>query len=288
MIRRLRQSLAAILLLTAGSAQAAPALWAVKDADTTIYLFGTIHALPKEAAWFEGPMRAAFERSDTVVLEMLTPKSEAELAPVVMSLAFSAGQPPLLERVPAAARPKLQAAVKEVGLPTAALNAMETWFATLTLSAQQIAKLGLDPKLGVERTLTTKAEASGKKLVGLETAAQQMGYLDALPEADQRAFLSATIEDWSAAKSKLGEFVALWTAGNVEALGREMNEDVGETPGLAKALLTDRNARWADWIKGRMAQPGTIFVAVGAGHLAGPDSVQALLAKRGLKAERLN
>ncbi len=285
-----RRSIAALFMAvsSACAAQAAPALWAVKDADTTIYLFGTIHALPKEAQWFEGPVRQAFDKSDTLVLEMLAPKDEAELAPVLMSLGFSAGQPPLTERVSPAERPQLDKAVKEAGLPLASLNAMETWLATVSLSTQQLSKQGLDPKLGVEKTLTVKAQAAGKKLTGLETAAEQMGFLDALPEADQRAYLSATLKEWPGMRTKLGELIGYWTAGNVEALGKAMNEGVSETPKLAKVLLADRNARWADWIKTRMAQSGTVFVAVGAGHLAGPESVQAMLAKRGLKAERLN
>ena len=58
-------------------------------------------------------------------------------------------------------------------------------------------------------------------------------------------------------------------------------------PALTDALLTRRNANWARWIEGRMAQPGTVMVAVGAGHLAGPASVQAMLGKRGLKVTRL-
>ena len=36
-----------------------------------------------------------------------------------------------------------------------------------------------------------------------------------------------------------------------------------------------------------MARPGTVFIAVGAGHLAGPDSVQAALAAHGLRATRV-
>lgn len=284
----LAKSLAALLFAAfAPAAQAAPALWAVKDADTTIYLFGTIHALPNGAQWLEGPVRQAFEKSDTLVLETVTPKDENELAPVVMSLGFGAGQPPLAERVAASERPQLAAAAKEAGVPVAALNAMETWLATVTLSAQQLTRLGLDRKLGVEKQLTARAQASGKTVTGLETVAEQMGFLDTLPEADQRAYLSATLKQWPEMKTRIGELISRWTAGDVEGLGSEMNEAMRETPKLAKVLLTDRNARWADWIAKRMAKPGTVFLAVGAGHLAGGDSVQAMLAKRGLKAERL-
>ena len=58
-------------------------------------------------------------------------------------------------------------------------------------------------------------------------------------------------------------------------------------PAIGKALLADRNARWASVIVRRMARPGRVFVAVGAGHLVGPGSVVELLRKRGLKVERV-
>ena len=63
--------------------------------------------------------------------------------------------------------------------------------------------------------------------------------------------------------------------------------DMTDAPEVTQALLVDRNRNWADWISRRMQQPGTVFVAVGAGHLAGSESVQAELAKRGLKVERV-
>jgi len=282
-----RPSLVALLLVAAPAAQAAPALWKVSDSDTTLYLFGSVHALPAGTPWFTGPVKTAFEKADTLVLEMVAPKSEGEFAPSLMAMGFSDGQPPLAERVAPPDRPRLAAALRDASLPAAALNAMETWLATLMLSMQQFKRFGLDPKLGVERQLTTKAEAAKKRIVGLETAAEQMGYFDALPEADQRAFLSATLKQWPEMKAKVGDLVGKWTAGDDAAIGAEFTASMKETPRLSKVLLADRNARWADWIKARMAQPGTVFVAVGAGHLAGADSVQAKLARHGLKSERV-
>ena len=282
-----RPSLAALLLAAAPAAQAAPALWKVSDADTTIYLFGSIHALPGGTPWYSGPVKTAFEKSDTLVLEMVMPKSESDFAPSLMAMGFSDGQPPLAERVAATERPRLAAALRAASLPATALNAMETWLATLMLSMQQFKSFGLDPRNGVERQLTTKAEAARKRIVGLETAAEQMGYFDALPEADQRAFLSATLKQWPEMKPKIGQLIGKWTAGDEAAIGEEFNSSMKETPRLAKVLLADRNARWADWIKARMAQPGTVFVAVGAGHLSGTDSVQAKLARHGLTSERV-
>src|SRR5687768_220116 len=143
MIRRLLVALS--LVLTPAAAQAAPALWRVSDADTTIYLFGTVHALPRGTTWYDGAVRRAFEASDTLVLEMIAPKNEADLGPTLMALGFSTGQPPLTERVAPPERSRLAGVLREAGVPAAALNAMETWLATLTLSLQQLKSFGLDP-----------------------------------------------------------------------------------------------------------------------------------------------
>jgi uncharacterized protein YbaP (TraB family) len=59
------------------------------------------------------------------------------------------------------------------------------------------------------------------------------------------------------------------------------------SPAFAKMMVTDRSARWAQWIEARLTRPGAVFVAVGAGHLGGKDSVQAVLARDGIKAERV-
>jgi uncharacterized protein YbaP (TraB family) len=40
-------------------------------------------------------------------------------------------------------------------------------------------------------------------------------------------------------------------------------------------------------VRERLHKPGTVFVAVGAGHLAGKGSVQAQLAAAGISAQRV-
>ena len=81
--------------------------------------------------------------------------------------------------------------------------------------------------------------------------------------------------------------LAAWARGDVKAIGKSFNEDLAESPALQEALLKRRNASWSRWIERRMAQPGTIMVAVGAGHLAGDSSVQNLLEKQGYRVRRV-
>jgi hypothetical protein len=277
--------LAALALLFAAPATAAPALWKVADADTTIYLFGTVHMLPRGTEWFGEPAKSAFAKSDTLVLEVLLPTDPRVVAQTMMKRGISANLPPLADRVPPPQRERLERAVADAGMPRDVVPNMETWLVALTLASAQLSKMSFDGGEGVETKL--RAAAGTKKQIGLETLDQQFGFFDGLPEADQRAMLAATLDDLAGTETKMRDMVGAWQRGDVERLAADLNEEMAATPTLRDVLLSQRNARWADWVKTRLATPGTVFVAVGAGHLGGADSVQAMLAKRGLKVERV-
>ena len=149
----------------------------------------------------------------------------------------------------------------------------------------QLSQIGLDP--GVESTIKAEFSAEGKTIGQLETNAEQLGFFDGLPEADQEAFLEGVLEDPAAMKTQLTQMVDAWSRGDVKAIARTFGEEFQDSPELKKALLLKRNANWARWVKGRLDKPGTVLVAVGAGHLAGDGSVVSLLEKQGLKVTRV-
>ena len=276
----LKPTLAALALLFAPAlhAQAVkdadPALWVIKDADTTIYLFGTVHVLKPGLGWFDEGVKAAFDKSDELVLEMIEPDT-ATMQGLIMKTALNPEGPTLTEKLPADKREAYAKAMTDVGVPAAALDRFDPWFAAVTLSIAGLPKLGYDPESGAERTLSVAAKAANKQVIGLETAEQQLGYFDALPEPLQVKFLVSTVDDYPRMATELDKMIASWSAGDPEALGKTMNEELADTPELSKVLLADRNTRWAEWIEQRLQKPGTVFVAVGAGHLAGAESVQA-------------
>jgi hypothetical protein len=292
MFRKLFAAGAALAALFAPAAYAQetrdadPALWVVKDADTTIYLFGTIHALKPGYGWFDEAVKDAFDKSDQVMLEMVEPDA-ATLQGLVVRMAMNPTGPTVTEQLPENKRAAYTAAMTEAGIPPAMMDRFDAWLPAVALSSASLPKLGYDPNLGAEKTLTAAANAAHKPIGGLETAEQQLGYFDTLPQPLQVKFLVSTIDELAEMGPTLDKMVGNWAAGDPEALAAAMNESLRETPELGKILLTDRNGRWAEWIEKRMADPGTVFIAVGAGHLAGPDSVQAFLAKRNLKAERV-
>lgn len=292
MLKFLPRVLTAFALLAAPPAlaqetkDADPALWVVKDADTTIYLFGTVHVLKPGLSWFDEGVKAAFDKSDELVLEMIEPDA-ATMQGLILKTAVNPTGPTLTEKLPADKRDAFGKALADVGVPAAALDRVDPWFAAVTLTMAGLPKLGYDPASGAERALATAAKTANKQLIGLETVEEQLGFFDTLPEPLQVKFLVSTIDDYAKMGDQLDKMVASWSAGDPEALGRVMNEELADTPEIAKVLLADRNARWAEWIGKRLAQPGTVFVAVGAGHLAGAGSVQEQLAKHKLAVTRV-
>ncbi|MCP3735995.1 TraB/GumN family protein [Sphingomonas sp. RP10(2022)] len=301
MIRQLRPALSAIALclsLPACAQQPAkaparaandadPALWVVKDADATVYLFGTIHVLKPGLTWFDEAVKTAFDRSDEVKLEIVMPDPATMQGLVMTTGVAPAGTPPLTQRLPEGKRAAFAKAVTDLGLPANALDRFKPWLAATQLSVAPLSKLGYDSANGPEEVIATAAKRAGKPLTGLETPEQQLGFFGSLSDKAQLDFLESTVEELPKLDSQMASMVEDWAKGDPDALAREMNDELKSSPEVAKVLLVDRNARWATWIRQRMAKPGTVFVAVGAGHLAGPDSVQAQLAKLGVKAERV-
>ena len=268
------------------SINADPALWVIKDADTTIYLFGTVHALKDNIKWFDGGVKTAYDASTEVVLE-LDLSNPQSLQGAVMKLAIDPDGPPLTQKLGPDLAASLEQAFKDIGLPMAAFEKFEPWFVPAVMLQTMLAKTGYSPDGGVDMKLAAALKKDGKALGALETAEEQMGFFDTLPETVQIAFLKSTIADLPKTGPVLDEMVSAWAKGNPEALDALMNKGMQATPELEKVLLNDRNVRWADWVEKRMAKPGTVFMAVGAGHLAGKNSVQEKLKAKKLIATRI-
>jgi hypothetical protein len=272
----------------AESATGRPALWQVADHDTTIYLFGTIHLLPKDYPWRTPAFDKAVAGSQVLVVETIVDTANPQaLAGELARLGFRGGLPPIADRVPPAKRPLLEAAIAKTGVPRPAYDRMETWAAAFMLLGTQFKDLGLTGEAGVEAVLRNAFIQAGKPVGQLETNSEQLGLFDQLPETAQRALLEGAIDTPTEMRSQFQEMLAAWARGDVATIGATFNEDLSGSPELREALLKRRNVNWARWIQRRMASPGSVFVAVGAGHLAGPDSVVEMLQRDGYRVRRI-
>ena len=288
MVRCPRPVLLSAVLLLAAPAAAEPALWRIHDADTEIVLMGSMHELPAGTGWLTPRIAARVDAADTLVLEAILPDDPSVVAKLVGQLGYSPGLKKLDTRVAPSRKAKLDAAVASTRVSMDTLDLMETWLATIVLGDATLAKLGLSATNGVEATLTARVKMANKPIIPLETLEQQFGYFDTLSETDQRRLLDATVDDFATARADTEELTRAWLGGDVATIAAAFRKDAfASTPVIERTLMTERNARWADWLKARLATPGKVFVAVGAAHLAGPQSVQAMLAARGITVERL-
>ena len=262
---------------------AGPALWQVADDDTTIYLFGTVHALPEDIEWYDGRIAGAFDASDEFVTEI--DMSQANTAgPATLARAALPAGTTLRSLMTDENRAEYEGLLTSLGMPVEALDTVEPWFAALNLSLLSILQGGYSPDSGVEMTLTGRAD--DKTHGALETVEEQIALFDTLPMDAQLTFLDETVDKIPRTAEMLNAMVAEWAKGDADALAEIMNAEMDD-PALYKRLLTDRNANWADWIETRMEQPGKVFIAVGAGHLAGKGSVQEQLQAKGIDVTRI-
>jgi uncharacterized protein YbaP (TraB family) len=270
-----------------------PALWLLADEDTKIYMLGTIHVLPPGFRWRSAAVDRAVGESSELVVETYEPPGAGAASGLEAAPGFFADKPvPLLKRVPRDKRKPLKAAILASGLPLPVLDRMHSWAAAMTLGiAQMLGEYGVEEPAqapGVEDVLEAAFRDAGKPISSVEDGDAVLASMSSLPEAVQTQLLLEAIEpmpaDLPAEPAPAGELE--WVAGHDEAM--TLDGEAGFPPALFDVLVRRRNAAWTLWLEARLKQPGTLLFAVGAGHLAGRESVQAMLAQRGLRVKRVD
>ncbi len=237
---------------------ARPAIWVVNDEDTIIYLFGTFHALDGKSAWFNDEVKTAFAASNELVLETLVPEA------------------PRTRTFPSPLQP--------VGPFAGSASFLSTSKTVMSAGRAQ----GMSTAQGADAILREAAEEAGKPVGGLETFQFQLNMFSRLPGATPPKDPAAAARTKAQLSAVLTRLQAAWNRGDIEGFRPMLEQMRVQSPGTYKTLFNDRNGRWAAWIANRLQQPGTVFVAVGAGHLAGQDSVQNKLAALHVRSQRIN
>ena len=260
--------------------QATPALWAVTGPDGAHgFLFGTIHALPGSVIWRSPKLEAALAGSDTLAVELAAVTDPSAMRARFIDLSHATGLPPLRRRVPAGDRPALAKMLDRTGYADDDFAAVETWAAALMLARAMERN---DSANGVDAALMAKR---GKlRVVELEGLDRQLAVFDTLPETDQRDLLRAVVRDAGPAHER--RVADAWMRGDMDILANETRTGILADPELREALLVARNRDWADRIDRLIRGGARPFVAVGAGHMAGPDGLPALLRARGWTVTR--
>ncbi len=281
--------LAALLpgVAAAQTSQPRPALWVLRDADSTVYLFGTIHFLRPGTDWQTAQVSAALAEARSIVLEVADPTDQAAVAPLIQQYGMSPERPLSTLLTPDDFQ-RLGDAAETLGASAAQINPMRPWLAGVMLSGAIPARGGFDAASGVDVSLRAEAAKASLAIRGLETPGDQVRMLSGFPEDGQLAFLRNTLDIFDQAPTELGQLADAWTLGDVERISDITLEPMKALSfTLYETVIVDRNRRWAGQIAELLEDSGTTFVAVGALHLAGSDSVQSLLSQRGLQVVRV-
>lgn len=273
----------------ATSGNGSPAMWTFSDDDTTVYLFGTVHLLKPEVTWRSPALDAALGEADTLILEadVASAESAAEMQKLIMEYGLFPDGESLTSLLDDEDEAVVATALQAYKIPLQALDTLKPWMVGLQLSVMQMTEAGYDPQSGVETILM--AEAKDKKIAYLETAETQIKAIGGAPLDEQVQGLMATLSTMEIGPEYLDSLVAEWADGDVKGIGALMaNPAMLGTQDAYDALLKTRNRNWIPGIKALLDEPGTKLVAVGAGHLAGPDSVVTMLKNDGIKIKAVN
>lgn len=274
----------AAALLAAWPAAAAPAMWRVSDADSQVFLFGTLHALRPGVAWRTPLYDAAMARAGTVWFEADMTSGDAETIRLLVRRYGSDPDRPLSRKL---APSDLAVLARETDI--ARIDHLRPWAAALMLSVRPAPGRGASVEAGADMTATRTARDTGKRVRTFETLEDQARMYASLPEASEVRYLTGVMRQRRkpALPPPLGpaSLEKAWLAGDIQRLNAGLE---AENPALYDALVRRRNNAWAETLGAEIAgTSGIEVVNVGALHLIGPEGLPALLKARGFKVERV-
>jgi uncharacterized protein len=266
------------------AAVAAPGLWVARNGNSTVYLFGTVHILRPDLNWESPEIANAFAQSSELWLELPNVDDHEEAQTLLKQYGFDPDHP-LAGKLSPKDRARLDAAAKTAQMPRgeAMLEPMSPWLAGMMLDNELLIHSGYNADNGVEHVLSQQAAKEQKLVFGFETFDQQIRIFADLSPALQIEVLENSLDDFASGPQKQEEMVEAWMKDDQAALTRLIIDDIKTPlPALYQVLVVARNDDWVATIEEWLKKPGVRFVAVGAGHLTGPDSVQTKLEQHGI------
>ena len=265
-----------------------PAIWAVSDHDSTLYLYGTVHRLPAGADWLRDDAEDILKRAGTVFFE--APRDEAAMTTAAIITQRDGYQKygrKLSSTLDGYNQKRLLAAALNAGLDYEAVERLQPWLLSDMLVRTELEAAGLKGEFGADSILYERARSAGKYIQYLETIEEQLEGATQLPDRVQRQALYSTFAHSGELAGQAIELNRYWMHGHTGWIWSNVIEPVKTTsPDYYDEIFLKRNERWADTLSQFMQSDGTAMAVVGIGHLVGDDSVAEILRARGYKVER--
>lgn len=276
----------ALAAFACGIAAAEPAMWTVKGRENTVYLFGSVHALPPGGFSVEDSLGEAWKDAERVCLEIdLGATDDAKLLELTLARAIDPEGRDLFTLLGDDAA-RARSAAESIGISLEPLATFEPWFVALTVSMAALQQHGYDAANGVDKIVDAAARRDSKPICAFETADEQLALFDGLPAERQNEFLFQSIEEAATIEAEMRELLSAWNDGDEARLSELFERDFADYGDLLDPLLNQRNARWVAAITRLLDGQDDVMVVVGAGHLFGNGGLPALLEARGFEVAR--
>ncbi|MBX3483680.1 TraB/GumN family protein [Phenylobacterium sp.] len=273
---RLAGLAAAFALATPAFAE--PPVWVVRDKDSELVLFGSVHVLPPGLAWKPAALEAALGKADDLWFELpIGPEADREISLIAATRGVLPPGQSIFRLLPPKDAALLIKVADAYGVDRLTLDRLEPWLAEVTLAAAAYRRAGADTSNGVEATLSATTPPAVRRKA-LETPARQLGLIDGAPLRDQIASLRQTLQEMDRDPEAYMKLVRAWMAADVKGLEREALAPLRRaSPGVFDRLVVQRNADWTRQLDARLKGQGRTVVVVGVGHLIGPEGLPARL-----------
>ncbi|MDJ0918236.1 MAG: TraB/GumN family protein [Woeseiaceae bacterium] len=263
-------------------------LWQVDGKANTVFILGSVHLLRQQDHPLPSKIDEAYAQAESIVMEI----DMDDLDPIAMqSLISELGRLTDGRTLADIMGPELyaeaQVAAAAMDIPLDLLAQTEPWLAAITIEQMALARIGFNPRFGIEMHVMAKAAQDGKTIDGLETIEEQLGFLDGLSVESQRDLLMQTLSEGMNIETMMDALITAWRHGDIDFFEDNVLDEMLAYPELYRAIVADRNERWVTHIDRLLEQEDDYLVVVGALHLVGPDGVPQLLEARGEQVRQL-
>ena len=280
----------AVLIASAAGAQPGHplTLWAVDGRANTVFILGSVHLLREQDHPLPSRIDEAYAEAEAIVMEI----DMDDLDPIAMqTLITKLGRLNDGRTLADIMGPELyaeaQKAAAEMDIPLDLLAQTEPWLAAITIEQMALARIGFNPRFGIEMHVMSKAAQDGKTIDGFETIDEQLGFLDGLSVESQRDLLMQTLSEGIHIENMMDSLITAWRHGDVDFFEDHVLVEMQAYLELYRAIVADRNERWVNRIDQLLEHDDDYLVVVGALHLVGPDGVPTLLEERGERVRQL-
>lgn len=263
--------------------------WELRSPTVTAYILGSVHLMRKDAYPLRAAIEDAFQRADTLVVEVDDNGDAGALLRLMTERSGSDGR----DRLKTVLRPETYKlageTLRQYGLDITGLESLRPWMLATMLTVLETEKYGLSPEYGVDKFFLRRARESGKRIISLESLEYQFRLMNDLPMPEQDALLLSTLEELGDLGSQVNRIMAAWKSGDESEIEALTLDGIKEQPfgdDLYHKIISERNVHMASRIDELLSTEGTVFVVVGAAHLVGEDGIISLLSRMGRAVDR--